>query len=84
MGVLPLEFLPGEGAAALGLDGTERITIDAIAPADIAAGATARVTAEGERGSVSFEARIRIDTATESEIFFRGGILPYVLDQLIA
>ena len=82
MGVLPLQFAPGEGAAALGLTGEERFAIEGIA-APMRAGerpASASVTADGRR----FEVRVRIDTPMELEYFRHGGILQYVLRALAA
>ena len=82
MGVLPLQFAPGEGAAALGLTGEELFEIEGIAE-PLRAGerpASASVTADGRR----FEVRVRIDTPMELEYFRHGGILQYVLRQLAA
>ena len=77
MGILPLQFKDGENAASLGLDGTERY---AISPE----GATANVVAERPDGSkVSFEATVRIDTPTEGDYYAHGGILQFVLRNLI-
>jgi aconitate hydratase len=82
MGLLPLQFMPGESAASLGLTGEESISIDGVA-APLAAGerpALATVTADGR----SFQARVRIDTPMEVEYYRHGGILQYVLRQLLA
>jgi aconitate hydratase len=82
MGVLPLQFAPGEGAAALGLTGEELFAIEGIAE-PLRAGerpARATVTADGR----PFEVRVRIDTPMEVEYFRHGGILQYVLRQLAA
>ena len=82
MGLLPLQFLPGESAASLGLSGEELIAIDGVA-GPLAAGERpqlATVTAEGCR----FQARVRIDTPMEVEYYRHGGILQYVLRQLLA
>ena len=82
MGVLPLQFAPGEGAAALGLTGEELFAIEGIAE-PLRAGerpARASVTADGRR----FEVRVRIDTPMELEYFRHGGILQYVLRALAA
>lgn len=85
MGILPLQFLEGENADTLGLNGTERITI---APVDFSAGlpnpAVVEVTAEREGGDpVVFNATVRIDTPTEGRYYENGGILQYVLRDLI-
>ena len=84
MGVLPLEFLPGEGAAALGLAGDESFDI---APVDLSLGlpasplTTVRAT-RPDGSALSFDVRVRIDTPMEAEFMRAGGILPYVLAQL--
>jgi len=83
MGLLPLQFLPGESAAALELTGHETFEIvgaaDALAPRG-----TLTVKATRADGSVkSFDARVRIDTPEELVAFRNGGILPYVLRQLL-
>ena len=84
MGVLPLEFLPGEGAAALGLAGDESFDI---APVDLSRGlpasplTTVRAT-RPDGSALSFDVRVRIDTPMEAEFMRAGGILPYVLAQL--
>jgi aconitate hydratase len=80
MGVLPLEFLPGENAASLGLTGREAFDI-----AGLDAGRSREVTVTARRDdgtSFSFRARTRIDTPKEREYYVHGGILQYVLRQL--
>lgn len=84
MGILPLEFAKGSGAAALGLDGTEVYDIE---PVDLAAGLPARprttVTATRTDGTrVTFDCVVRVDTALEGAFLRNGGILPYVLEEL--
>jgi aconitate hydratase len=72
MGVLPLQFPDGESVESLGLSGRERFDVDAPS----GAGGSVRVAATAEGGNtVSFEARVRIDTAREFEYFRHGGIL---------
>jgi aconitate hydratase len=82
MGVLPLQLLPGESAAALGLDGTESYTIEGLA------GGTAKVVtvraATGDGRARTFRAKVRIDTPNEVDYFRNGGILQYVLRKLAA
>ncbi len=84
MGVLPLEFSKGQNAASLGLDGTETFHIGGITD-----GLTPRkklpVTATKADGSkVSFAGLCRIDSAIEVDYVLHGGILQYVLRQVMA
>jgi aconitate hydratase len=81
MGVLPVQFLPGENRESLGLTGFETYSIEGV-PQAIASGSRARVEAKGDQGEKSFEAIVRIDTPMEAEYYRNGGILPYVLRQL--
>jgi aconitate hydratase len=87
MGVLPLEFLPGESAKSLGLGGRELYDVEGIEEmfsAGFVKGRTLRVRARDESGGVTgFEARVRIDTPTEADYYRHGGILPFVLRQLL-
>jgi aconitate hydratase len=80
MGVLPLQFPDGEGSQSLGLDGRETYDVD-----EAAEGArTTAVTARREDGSeVRFDATVRIDTPQEWLYYRHGGILQYVLRQLL-
>ncbi|OFW41636.1 MAG: aconitate hydratase 1 [Acidobacteria bacterium RIFCSPLOWO2_12_FULL_67_14b] len=83
MGVLPLQFKDGQGAASLGLTGRE---VFAFAGAGAALKPRAEVTvmATAEDGSPkTFAAVARIDTPEELTAFSHGGILPYVLRQLV-
>ena len=78
MGILPLQFEEGQSAASLGLDGTEEYAIERTGRA------TATVTARKTNGSVcTFDVIVRIDTPTEDEYYAHGGILQYVLRQLV-
>jgi len=83
MGVLPLQYLPGQSAAALGLDGHESFDVeidDALTPKQVVA-----VTARRSDGrTVRFEAVVRIDTPVEIDYFRNGGILHTVLRSLHA
>jgi aconitate hydratase len=88
MGVLPLQFPGDESARSLGLTGEELFTIAGLEEAMADGGAPPRelrVRAE-RRGAepVEFDARVRIDTPREAEYFRHGGILHYVLRQLLA
>jgi aconitate hydratase len=83
MGVLPMQFLPGESKESLGLTGEETYTITGIASA-LAPGKVLEVTATGADGSQKkFNARARIDTAVELSYYEHGGILQFVLRQLL-
>jgi aconitate hydratase len=79
MGVLPLQFAPGENAASLGLTGKEVYEITGVR-AGVETGARVKVKA----GDKQFEVIPRVDTPQEAEYFRNGGILPYVLRQLAA
>jgi len=81
MGVLPLQFRPGENATSLGLTGREVFDITGIEA--INSGKTPRevtVTADGR----AFGAIVRIDTPGEADYFRHGGIMQYVLRSLLA
>jgi aconitate hydratase len=82
MGVLPLQFLPGESRETLGLTGFETYEITGIG-AGVAGNKRCTVTAASADGSKKmFETVIRIDTPREIEYYRSGGILPYVLRQV--
>ncbi len=82
MGVLPLQFAAGENAVSLGLSGTEEYRIAGIAGGLKPAGT---LTVEARTGGATrrFDAVVRIDTPEELAAFQAGGILPYVLRQLV-
>jgi aconitate hydratase len=88
MGVLPLQFGDGQSAAALGLSGVEVYSIAGLAEAMADGGGPpreVRVTAAREDGEpVEFDARVRIDTPREADYYRHGGILQFVLRQLLA
>jgi aconitate hydratase len=80
MGVLPLQFKPGESAESLGLTGHETFSIEGIQelnsgniPNEVV------VTADGKR----FSATVRIDTPGEADYYRHGGIMQYVLRSLL-
>jgi len=87
MGIAPLQFLPGENADSLGLNGQERFTIsrlDEALRAMNAAQRTVQVEAVAPTGEVRrFSAQLRVDTPAEVEYYRHGGILQYVLRQLL-
>src|SRR5206468_2603338 len=83
MGVLPLEFLPGEGRASLGIEGDETYSIEGIA-AGITPRMRATVRTLREDGTETrFEAIVRVDSALEVEQYHHGGILPMIVRRLV-
>jgi len=83
MGVLPLQFRDGDSWASLGLAGDELIDIEpdpALRPRSEARMVITR--ADGTRSEVSLT--LRIDTPIEVDYYRHGGILPFVLRQLLA
>ena len=81
MGVLPLQFKEGENAQSLGLTGKESFEIVGL---NRGAAKTVKVIAKSDDGtSREFEARLRIDTPKELDYYQHGGILQYVLRQLV-
>jgi aconitate hydratase len=84
MGVVPTEFTAGQNRESLGLDGTETYSITGI-PEAIAGSRIAKVTAVKPDGrQVEFDVKVRIDTPQEAEYYRFGGILPYVLREVVA
>jgi len=82
MGVLPLEFKPGETAESLGLTGHESFSVEGVSK--LAPRAKLRVQARDDRGKEkTFEVVARADTPEEVAYYRHGGILPYVLRQML-
>jgi aconitate hydratase len=82
MGILPLEYAPGENASTLGLTGEETFSVEGLA----AAITKRKVVVRAKRpdGSVrELVATVRVDTPQEQEYYRHGGILQYVLRQLL-
>ncbi len=83
MGVLPLEFPEGVSAQSLGLDGSEVVSLpgldNSLKPQQMLAAVVERASGEKEE----IELKVRVDTAIEVEYIRNGGILPYVLRDLI-
>jgi aconitate hydratase len=80
MGVLPLQYLPGENATSLGLTGSESFTVSGITELNGGpAPKSVTVTADGK----SFQALLRIDTPGEADYYRHGGIMHYVLRSLL-
>lgn len=72
MGVVPLQYLPGQTAETLGLDGTETFSIEL-------AGQIAHVTAEKSGRQVKFDATVRFDTPVDWTYYQDGGIMPMIV-----
>ncbi len=82
MGILPLQFLDGQSAASLGLDGSEQL--DLLPDSEPAAGMRFTVVARSAKGTVRFTALARIDTPAEVTYLLSGGILPMIVQRLSA
>ncbi len=82
MGILPLQYAPGESAASLGLTGRETFSITGVSGAEAGdlVGRELSVVADETRFSV----KLRIDTPSEAEYYRHGGILRYVVRQLLS
>ncbi|EEC16473.1 RNA-binding translational regulator IRP, putative, partial [Ixodes scapularis] len=78
MGIVPLQYLPGQSAHSLGLTGRE--TFSVAVGGHLEPGQTVPVQLDDGR---SFQALLRFDTAVELAYFRHGGILPYVLRQML-
>jgi aconitate hydratase len=87
MGIVPLQFQPGENAASLGLTGEETFETVGLPTAlagNFTAGRQVKVWATAADGRVTeFSTILRIDTPQEVSYYQHGGILPYVLRQLM-
>jgi aconitate hydratase len=84
MGVLPLQFPDGTNAQSLGLDGSEIFSIVGLSDT-IKPGQTATLAIEGEdQQKRSVAVKVRIDTPIEIDYYRHGGILPFVLRQLLS
>jgi aconitate hydratase len=83
MGVLPLQFKAGTSWESLGLTGEE--TVDVLLADEIKPLADARIVITGAAGKRrEVPVTLRIDTAIEVDYYKHGGILPFVLRQLLA
>jgi aconitate hydratase len=82
MGVLPLEFMPGQNRETLGLTGHETYSVTGVSQAvDGSRRATFRAVA-ADGSEKQFEVTVRVDTPREADYYRSGGILPYVLRQV--
>src|SRR5438045_4380228 len=84
MGVLPLQFLDGTNAQSLGLEGSELFSISGLSDA-VTPGQEVKLQIEGkDQQKRSLQVKLRIDTPIEIDYYRHGGILPFVLRQLLA
>jgi aconitate hydratase len=86
MGILPLQFLAGESAQSLNLTGEEIFEISVVSDLvrKFAPGKQVKVDATSPGQTKEFHALVRIDTPQEAQYYANGGILQFVLRQLIA
>ena len=83
MGVLPLQFADGDSAETLGITGEERIDISELGK-DMTPGQVVTVSVKnGDGEKTEFSTVLRLDSAVEIEYYRHGGILPYVIRQMI-
>jgi aconitate hydratase len=83
MGVLPLQFMDGESASALGLTGREAFDISGVAPDGPEPGGTVQVVATADDGTETrFEAIARLDSDVDVDYYRNGGILHTVLRKM--
>jgi aconitate hydratase len=80
MGILPLEFLPGQDADSLGLTGKEFFDLHGLAPMN---DGHVPETITARTGAATFELRVRLDTLRELDYYRNGGVMPYVLRTMI-
>jgi aconitate hydratase len=84
MGVLPLQFQDGTSAQTLGLDGSETYSISGLSD-EIQPGATVSLEIVRKDGATqTVPVKLRIDTPIEIDYYRHGGILPFVLRELVA
>jgi len=83
MGVIPLQFKDGESWQTLGLDGTEKVSIDDVNGIVPRSKVTVKIT-RADGSVINVETLCRIDTANELDYYKHGGILQYVLRSLVA
>jgi aconitate hydratase len=84
MGVLPLQFEDGTSAQTLGLDGSETYSITGLSD-QVQPGATVTLKiTRHDKSTQSVPVKLRIDTPIEIDYYKHGGILPFVLRELVA
>ena len=79
MGIVPLQFMPGQSCETLQLDGTETFDIDLT---DLEPKCTVRVTAYKDGKKLEFDTLCRVDVPAEVDYIANGGILQYVLRRM--
>ena len=82
MGILPLEFSPGEGRVRLNLRGDEVFSIKGLT--SLGTGAVLDVTATSSRGETKFRVKARIDNPAELNYYSSGGVLPFVFNRILS
>ena len=82
MGILPLQFAPGESRSRSASPAAEIFAIEGLAGGD-AREVLVTATPDGGGEPVGFPARVRLDTPRERDYFRHGGILPFVLRRLL-
>lgn len=83
LGVLPLQFSPGENAASLGLTGAEKFSLE-LGKAPLSPRQAISITVErDDKPPITFKAIVRLDSPVEVEYYLSGGILQYVLRRLM-
>jgi aconitate hydratase len=83
MGVLPLQFPDGTTAQSLGLDGSEKFSITGLSDSIKPGQEVTLVIESKNREQQSVPVKLRIDTPIEIDYYRHGGILPFVLRQLL-
>jgi aconitate hydratase len=83
MGVLPLQFLEGTTAQSLGLDGSETFSVTGLSDSIKPGQEVTLVIESKNREQQSVPVKLRIDTPIEIDYYRHGGILPFVLRQLL-
>jgi aconitate hydratase len=82
MGVLPLQFMPGETVATLGLSGEETFDIPSLGESLTPRSEIEVIATKPDGSKKAFKAMVRIDTPVEIDYYRNGGILPTVLRKL--
>ena len=82
--MLPIQFKDGQGAADFQLDGSESFDLVGLETGIVPQQDVTLVVHRGDGSSLEIPVKLRLDTPIEIEYFQAGGILPYVLRQLLA